>query len=131
MCIRVWSFAEKLEIPRFQNATMRRLLSLLSKKYIRAENVDLAFRLSSPDSVLRTVVFRCFLRDADPTKLNDNFGSLKYGESDIECLSYTPGGMVQFLTLLSRLGCKNYPCYCRDNCYWVREDEFLDFMVQE
>ena len=110
---------------------MKKLLHMLRAYYVRAEVVDIAFRLSSPGSLLRPAILRQFLLNRHPEYPKNDYGGLKYEESDIDRLEETPGMMPQFLQLVSKAACGKFPCTCGAECYDIELHEDVNFMVAE
>lgn len=135
--VRLWCFAERFMIHKLQNAAIKRMLELLRTNYIRAEILDLAFRLTSTGSMLRVVTLRSFMHHRTPELSPKAFAGLKYEKSDIDHLEETPGLMPQLLELMAKARCKRFPCICTlrtpsvATCYVMNGGEDHLYMMPE
>ena len=129
--VRLWCFADCFLIPRLQNVAMKQVLYLLRTYYIRAEVLDLAFRLTSENAPLRTVVTRNFLYNKPSSSQTNAYGGLLYEKADIRHLGSTPGLLPEIITLISKSVCQKLPCTCGKLCYFIEEAEDSKFMVTE
>ena len=129
--VRLWCFADRFLIRRLQNVAMKHLLQRLRSSYIRAEVLDLAFRLTSENAPLRTVTTRNFLHNKPSCAQTNAYGGLRYEKADISHLRSTPGLLPEIITLISKLGCQKLPCTCGETCYRINENEEIKFIVAE
>jgi hypothetical protein len=129
--VRLWCFADRFLIPTLQNAAMKQILNLLRRYYVRAEIVDLAFRLSSHDSALRPAVLRSFLHHWHSGSPINAYGGLKYEQADIDRLGETLGIMPIFLELINKSAYGKFPCTCGSECYRAQTDQDVEFMVAD
>ena len=99
LLVKVWAFGNAYPIPRLQNAAMRRMLELFKTTYLRAETVQLAFKLTSPDSVLSEMMVR---QAAHSWGQKIPHRDVVFTDKELDTLRGSTGIMREFLEIFAK-----------------------------